>query len=374
VLARGAPHVELDDGSVLDAVAEPSFEPFLGGDAISGDLVVLSSDEACSRRGSLQGQVVLLQDGTGCADLVQQLDAVARRGALAALTRSLLGGLPPWGIVSDVNRVSIPSLALTEEDFDALVDRLTSQSMIATLATNESLLGTDADGHVLLSATEPVQPGSSGSHWDASVRRVQRSPSDPVSLLMEPAAAGTLRNEVKDLTVQLLQDIGWDDLVCGNGIVEGDEQCDEGIDNSDEAPDACRMNCLLPSCGDGVVDSGEGCDAPEAGVCSDTCQSLDEQNQPEPRPAPDAGAAPPPSPIPVDAGPSKPAPKTPAKAVDSDGGSERATPPRVDIPKEGCACHVHRSRAPGGSLVLLFIGLLLVRVRGRAGRSPCGRS
>ena|GEM_PF-6596118 len=48
---------------------------------------------------------------------------------------------------------------------------------------------------------------------------------------------------------------------CGNEIVEFPEECDDGTDNSDTLPDACRYDCTLPSCGDGVTDSGEDCDA-----------------------------------------------------------------------------------------------------------------
>jgi cysteine-rich repeat protein len=72
---------------------------------------------------------------------------------------------------------------------------------------------------------------------------------------------------------------------CGDGQVEGDEECDCGDSedrrpsgcgtiNSDMSPGACRTNCRLPSCGDGVVDEGESCDdgnlVPQDG-CSDTC-------------------------------------------------------------------------------------------------------
>jgi len=48
--------------------------------------------------------------------------------------------------------------------------------------------------------------------------------------------------------------------VCGDGLVEGNEECDVGPANSDYAPNACRRNCRLPRCGDGVQDKGEQCD------------------------------------------------------------------------------------------------------------------
>ena len=38
--------------------------------------------------------------------------------------------------------------------------------------------------------------------------------------------------------------------VCGNGVIEGDEPCDDGNSNDN---DQCRANCELAACGDGVV-------------------------------------------------------------------------------------------------------------------------
>jgi len=62
---------------------------------------------------------------------------------------------------------------------------------------------------------------------------------------------------------------------CGDGVVDEDEECDDGIDNA-RIPDACRLDCTLPTCGDGIVDSGEQCDdgddnGPD-GECSDVCE------------------------------------------------------------------------------------------------------
>lgn len=41
---------------------------------------------------------------------------------------------------------------------------------------------------------------------------------------------------------------------CGNGVPDRGEQCDDGRDNSDTIPGACRTDCRQARCGDGVVD------------------------------------------------------------------------------------------------------------------------
>jgi hypothetical protein len=48
---------------------------------------------------------------------------------------------------------------------------------------------------------------------------------------------------------------------CGNGTPDAGEQCDNGAANSNTAPNACRTDCTLARCGDGVADSGEQCDS-----------------------------------------------------------------------------------------------------------------
>lgn len=65
---------------------------------------------------------------------------------------------------------------------------------------------------------------------------------------------------------------------CGNGVMELDEQCDEGAANSDTVPDACRTDCRVAHCADGVLDPGAGeeCDdgsdnSAEPNACRDTC-------------------------------------------------------------------------------------------------------
>jgi len=44
---------------------------------------------------------------------------------------------------------------------------------------------------------------------------------------------------------------------CGNGIVAGTEVCDDGNNING---DGCDSNCTIPGCGNGIVDAGEECD------------------------------------------------------------------------------------------------------------------
>ena len=58
---------------------------------------------------------------------------------------------------------------------------------------------------------------------------------------------------------------------CGNGTIEGAEQCDDGAANSDSQPGACRTSCKRAWCGDGVLDTGEDCDGID--LSGNTCSS-----------------------------------------------------------------------------------------------------
>jgi cysteine-rich repeat protein len=62
---------------------------------------------------------------------------------------------------------------------------------------------------------------------------------------------------------------------CGDNVVNEQEECDDGAENSDTSPNACRTNCSLPMCGDSVVDNlTEECDDGNywnRDGCSETC-------------------------------------------------------------------------------------------------------
>jgi cysteine-rich repeat protein len=67
-------------------------------------------------------------------------------------------------------------------------------------------------------------------------------------------------------------------VVCGDGILEAAEQCDNGAANSDTNPGACRTTCMLADCGDRVVDPNEACDDGNRTAgdgCAATCRKIE---------------------------------------------------------------------------------------------------
>jgi MYXO-CTERM domain-containing protein len=85
---------------------------------------------------------------------------------------------------------------------------------------------------------------------------------------------------IEGITIRILN-------VCGNGLMEGKEECDNGLDNSDTAE--CTATCTTAVCGDGFVldgteecddgntDPGDGCaaDCTEEAATSDTDTDTD---------------------------------------------------------------------------------------------------
>ena len=63
--------------------------------------------------------------------------------------------------------------------------------------------------------------------------------------------------------------------ICGDGVIDPGETCDNGPANSDTVPGACRTSCKPARCGDYVIDPGETCDDGnllDGDGCGPTCQ------------------------------------------------------------------------------------------------------
>ena len=65
---------------------------------------------------------------------------------------------------------------------------------------------------------------------------------------------------------------GTSNPVCGDNITEGNEACDDGNLQDD---DACTHLCTEPQCGDGIVSPGEACDdgnRNDQDACTSACE------------------------------------------------------------------------------------------------------
>lgn len=163
--------------------------------------------------------------------------------------------------------IGIPVIAISTSDLGRLIDGALAGTVTVEMSIDESEpLGADGEGRVMMNVTAPAT-SSSLAHLEPLARP---------NLLMEPVTAPRTLHDL-DLTPAMLADIGWARF-CGNGALNQAEECDDGEDNDDTKPDACRTDCKSAHCGDGVLDMGEACDEgaansdERAGACRTTCK------------------------------------------------------------------------------------------------------
>ena len=80
---------------------------------------------------------------------------------------------------------------------------------------------------------------------------------DPATSTTNGATLTTTPGETDDEVTSTEPDLGGADPLCGNGSVDGEEQCDDGDEMNE---DECTNACTLPACGDGIMQVGEACD------------------------------------------------------------------------------------------------------------------
>jgi cysteine-rich repeat protein len=103
---------------------------------------------------------------------------------------------------------------------------------------------------------QPAETGSSTS-TDASSSTASTDPTDAPNPTESPSGDTGADDEASSSTVPTGQDTTMGSAVCGDGVLAGTEECDDGNTIPD---DGCSDLCLLPMCGDGLVQAGEDCD------------------------------------------------------------------------------------------------------------------
>jgi PA domain len=165
--------------------------------------VPLSADSAAK----VAGKVALIDRG-GCPFTIKVKNAQLA-GAKAVIVADNVAGSPPPELAGEDATITIPAVRVTLDDGTALRTAATAASNpffgpISVLFKNELRVnGTDLLGRPLLYTPNPLQLGSSVSHFDTSAKP---------NLLMEPSINDDLTQSVRppqDLTLPLLRDIGW---------------------------------------------------------------------------------------------------------------------------------------------------------------------
>lgn len=153
---------------------------------------------AASPAGAYTGSVALVDRGTCAFEIKARFAQDA--GAVAVVVANNTSGI--INMADDASVVAtVPTVSISQADGQAVKAGLPGVN--AAIAKLQGVLaGADAQGHPFLFAPNPVQPGSSFSHYDAS--------SLP-NLLMEPAINDSLVANIDvDLSTALFQDEGWE--------------------------------------------------------------------------------------------------------------------------------------------------------------------
>lgn len=208
VLSLGVPILNVSSPASVAGgypVGTASFGPALSSPGVSGQ-VALGIDtvgnalDACTPIVSdVAGKLGLVIRGT-CAFTVK-VKNLQNAGAIGAIIIDNAAGSPPPGLGGADPTITIPAVRVTFNDGLALFNAVNAGDAVnATLGVDLTrYAGANGDGLAQLNATDPVQPGSSISHWD---------PIAAPNLLMEPAINFDVESQV-DLTLPLFEDLGW---------------------------------------------------------------------------------------------------------------------------------------------------------------------
>ena len=221
VLVFGSPDVRVNSPA---AIAGPyqfgtaGFGPPLGSPSVTADVVEAvdpadaagpATTDGCSpftNAAAVAGKIALIERGT-CGFALKARNATnAGAAAYIIYNNAANAAAGPPGMGDDgINGafVFIPGVSLTRNDGLAIVAQLAGGVNASLIVDPTVRAGADALGRARLFAPNPVQGGSSISHYDSVARR---------NLLMEPAINGDLTHNVKspdDLTLELFRDVGW---------------------------------------------------------------------------------------------------------------------------------------------------------------------
>ena len=163
--------------------------------------------EALTNAALMPGKIALVD--RGLCTYTTKAAIVQAAGAVGMIVVNNAAGVPPSMGGTDPS-ITIPVISVSQSDGNLLKANLAGLN--CTITTHPTQLnGADAAGRLRVYTPNPLQLGSSVSHWD-----VVAFP----NLLMEPAL-GTDLIGVVDITREQMRDIGWFSLTSITGVPQG---------------------------------------------------------------------------------------------------------------------------------------------------------
>jgi hypothetical protein len=172
---------------------------------------------AITNAAQVAGKIALVDRGT-CGFIVKALNAQIA-GAVAVLIADNVAGSPPAGLGGTDPTITIPAVRISLSDGNLIKAQLGTGVNVTLGNDLTRFAGADGRARGLLFTPNPVQPGSTISHWDTI---------ETPNQLMEPAINVDLTHSVKppeDLTLPLLRDIGWFADEDNDGVNDDADQC-----------------------------------------------------------------------------------------------------------------------------------------------------
>jgi hypothetical protein len=263
VLNFGTPLLRVEPPSAIAGLKQfgtAAFGPPIGAPPITAPVVLVNDGvsapgggtptDGCEAlpAGSLTGKIAIVDRGL-CGFAVKTKIA-QDAGALAVILANNVAGAPP-GLGGTDATIVIPTLSVTQADGNAIKAQLMS-GVTVTMGIDLTIrAGADTLGRARLNAPNPLQAGSSISHFDPIASR---------NLLMEPAINANLTHNLTvpdDLTLEQMRDVGWFPDSQLDGIPDNFQICiQEG--SSVFTLDTSTGRYLFFDCSKGVALTGVG--------------------------------------------------------------------------------------------------------------------
>jgi hypothetical protein len=207
----GTPRVRVNSPSNIAgnyAVGTADFGPRVSTSGATANVVQSSPTDGCSaltNGSAVSGRIALIDRGACNFDVkVKNAQNAGAVGVIIANNAASPLVIQMGGATTSIDvTITIPSLMVSQADGGTIRSNLTAGLNASLLLDNSALSGVDAQARALMFAPNPIQSGSSVSHWDTSLFPNQ---------LMEPNISGDLFHSVAvpaDLTSSQLRDIGW---------------------------------------------------------------------------------------------------------------------------------------------------------------------